>query len=49
MEDYPNPANVPSSAWRWSIYNGGIYGVPIPRGVMYGGLFTRTDLTTAAG
>lgn len=49
VEDYPNLANVPSSAWRWSIYNGGIYGVPIPRGIMYGGLFTRTDLTTAAG
>lgn len=49
VEDYPNLANLPGSAWRWSIYNGGIYGVPIPRGVMYGGLFTRTDLTKAAG
>jgi len=49
IKDYPNLANLPASAWRWSVYNGGIYGVPIPRGIMYGGLFARTDLTKAAG
>jgi putative aldouronate transport system substrate-binding protein len=48
-KDYPNLANVPGSAWRWSIYNDRIYGVPIPRGVMHGGLFIRQDLAAAAG
>jgi len=42
--DYPNLANVPTEAWRVSVYNGGIYGIPIPRGAIGSYNFIRKDL-----
>ncbi|SDU79808.1 extracellular solute-binding protein [Jiangella alkaliphila] len=42
--DYPNLANLPTDAWRSTVYNGGIYGIPIPRGRTHSYHFVRQDL-----
>ena len=42
--DYPNLANIPTFTWKSSIYNGAIYGVPIPRGKPGHYMFIREDL-----
>jgi len=47
--DYPNLANLPTAAWKSTIYNGQICGVPVPRGAMGGSVFSRDDLLDAAG
>jgi putative aldouronate transport system substrate-binding protein len=36
IKDYPNLANIPTIAWKQTVYNGGIYGVPIPRPYVQG-------------
>lgn len=50
VKDYPNLANLPTEAWRSAVYNGKIFGVPVPRGVTgtyitYG----RSDLLAEIG
>ncbi|MBE1489970.1 extracellular solute-binding protein [Plantactinospora soyae] len=42
VNDYPFLANLPADAWRDCRYNGGIYGLPVPRGVG-GTLMMRRD------
>ncbi|WP_116951824.1 extracellular solute-binding protein [Jiangella endophytica] len=42
--DYPNLANLSTDSWRSTVYNGGIYGVPIPRGRTHSYHFIRQDL-----
>ena len=49
IKEYPNLANVPTRTWKSSIYNGGIYGIPIPRGAIGSYHFIRQDLFEAAG
>lgn len=49
IKDYPNLANIPTRTWRSAIYNGGIYGIPIPRGAIGAYNFIRADLFKAAG
>lgn len=49
VKDYPNLANIPTRTWRSAIYNGGIYGIPIPRGAIGNYHFIRQDLFEAAG
>lgn len=49
IKEYPNLANVPTRHWKSTVYNGGIYGIPIPRGVTGGANFIRADLFEAAG
>jgi putative aldouronate transport system substrate-binding protein len=49
IKDYPNLANVPTRTWKSTIYNGGIYGIPIPRGAIGNYHFIRQDLFEAAG
>lgn len=49
IKDYPNLANVPTRTWRSAVYNGGIYGIPIPRGAVGHYNFIRADLFKAAG
>ena len=49
IKEYPNLANVPTRTWKSSIYNGGIYGIPIPRGAIGNYHFIRQDLFEAAG
>lgn len=49
IKDYPNLANIPTRTWRSTVYNGGIYGIPIPRGAIGSYHFIRQDLFEAAG
>ncbi|WP_439689107.1 hypothetical protein ACRQ4C_14165 [Curtobacterium sp. SP.BCp] len=32
VRDYPYLANLPTASWRGTVFSGGIYGVPVPRG-----------------
>lgn len=49
VKEYPNLANVPTRTWRSTVFNGGIYGIPIPRGAVGAYHFIRKDLFDAAG
>lgn len=49
IKEYPNLANIPTRTWKSTIYNGGIYGIPIPRGAIGSYHFIRADLFKAAG
>lgn len=49
VHQYPYLANIPADYWKPCIFNGGIYGVPIPRGKMGGVLLRRDDLINAKG
>jgi putative aldouronate transport system substrate-binding protein len=49
VKDYPYLANIPPDYWKTCIYNGGIYGLPIPRSKMGNMLFVRGDLASAKG
>lgn len=44
INDYPNLANIPTFTWKSAVYNGHIYGVPIPRGRVGGFDFIRPDI-----
>lgn len=49
IKDYPNLANVPTFTWKNAIYNGHIYGIPIPRGRVGSYDFIRPDIFAKAG
>ena len=49
VKDYPNLANIPTRTWKSTVFNGGIYGIPIPRGAIGSYHFIRQDLFEAAG
>lgn len=50
IKDYPNLANIPTVHWKnASRYNGGIYGIPIPRGSVGSYNFIRKDIIEARG
>lgn len=49
VKDYPNLANIPEITWKSAIYNGKIYGIPIPRGAMGTYNFIRQDIFDAKG
>ena len=49
IKEYPNLANIPTRHWKPTIYNGGIYGIPIPRGAIGQYHFIRQDLFEEAG
>jgi len=49
VKDYPNLANIPTRHWLNTVYNSGIYGIPIPRGAIGNYHFIRKDLFDAAG
>ncbi|GAB3762755.1 type 2 periplasmic-binding domain-containing protein [Microlunatus parietis] len=49
IKEYPNLANIPTRHWKPAVYNGGIYGIPIPRGAVGAYSFIREDLFDAAG
>ncbi|MFE9252725.1 ABC transporter substrate-binding protein [Streptomyces sp. NPDC007088] len=44
VRDYPYLATIPSASWAPCVLNGGIYGIPMPRPVSGGPVFTRLDL-----
>lgn len=49
VKKYKFLANIPSLSWSTTVYNGGIYGVPIPRGVLNSPVFERLDFIEAKG
>lgn len=49
VKDYPFLANIPTESWKATIYSGGIYGIPVPRGLIGRPLFVRNDLLAAKG
>jgi len=49
VKEYPNLGNIPTLTWKSSVYNGGIYGIPIARGAIGSYHFIRQDLFEAAG
>src|SRR5690606_5814287 len=49
IKEYPNLANIPTRHWKPTVYNGGIYGIPIPRGAVGVYSFIRQDLFEEAG
>jgi putative aldouronate transport system substrate-binding protein len=49
IKDYPNLANIPTIAWKQTVYNGGIYGVPIPRPYVQGIWFINQTRFDAIG
>lgn len=49
VKEYPFLANLPTAAWKQCRFNGGIYGVPVPRGVGGTLMFRRDDLFTQFG
>ena len=49
IKDYPNLANIPTRTWKATVYNGGIYGIPIARGAIGNYHFIRRDLFEAVG
>lgn len=49
VKEYPFLANIPTDAWREGRFNGGIYGLPVHRGVGGSLMFRRDDLFTQLG
>jgi putative aldouronate transport system substrate-binding protein len=47
--EYPFLANLPTVAWKDTRYNGGIYGLPVPRGVGGSLMFGREDVFKQLG
>lgn len=49
IKDYPMLANLRPESWRTTVFNGKIYGIPIPREVVGPIWFTRVDIVTKLG
>lgn len=49
IKDYPNLASLPPQVWKTVIYNGHIFGLPLPRGLINSYHFIRADLFKQAG
>ncbi|MEU6716992.1 hypothetical protein ABZ897_36490 [Nonomuraea sp. NPDC046802] len=49
IKKYPNLANIPTQHWKGTVFNGGIYGIPVPRGAVSVYHYIRQDLFEAAG
>ncbi|MGI5397266.1 hypothetical protein [Streptomyces sp. CA-251251] len=49
IKNFSNLANLPQICWKSTLYNGGIYGLPIPRPRAVLALFSRDDLLEAKG
>ncbi|WP_049572164.1 extracellular solute-binding protein [Streptomyces sp. SBT349] len=49
VRDYPYLANFPTQAWRHTVYNGGVYGIPMPRPAAGSAMLYRTDLIEERG
>lgn len=48
IKEYPNLANIPEISWKTTIYNGGIFGLPVPRAAVGTYVFAREDLFESA-
>jgi putative aldouronate transport system substrate-binding protein len=49
IKEYPALANIPTSSWLATVYNGGIYGIPIHRGIVGALMLTRQDVLDKLG
>jgi putative aldouronate transport system substrate-binding protein len=50
VKEYPLLANIPTVFWKTSaVYNGALYGVPIPRSIMGDVFYYRADILAAKG
>lgn len=50
IKDYPFLANIPTNSWKACVFNGGIFGIPVPRGVLSTSVvYRREDLFKAQG
>lgn len=49
VKKYPNLANLPTSAWKYSCFEGGLYGLPYPAEQITDALFYRKDLFDELG
>jgi putative aldouronate transport system substrate-binding protein len=47
VKDYPLLANIPTVYWKTAVFNGGLYGVPVPRSVMGDVFYYRADIVAA--
>ncbi|MFE4911260.1 extracellular solute-binding protein [Streptomyces sp. NPDC056652] len=47
VREYPYLANIPSQSWRSTVYNGGIYGLPMPRANTGSLMYYRADRVKA--
>lgn len=49
VKDYPLLANIPTLYWKTGVYNGALYGVPVPRTIMGDVFYYRADIIAAKG
>lgn len=49
VKKYPSLAALPTISWRSVIYNGGVYGIPVPRALIGAVLFARLDIIESKG
>ncbi|WP_459643160.1 extracellular solute-binding protein [Kineococcus sp. NUM-3379] len=49
IKKYPNLANIPTDAWKYSAFNGRIYGLPYPGELIGNAMFYRRDLFEQLG
>ncbi|MGH3169672.1 MAG: extracellular solute-binding protein, partial [Trebonia sp.] len=49
VKEYPLLANIPSVFWKTAVYNGKLYGVPVPRSIMGDVFYYRADILAAKG
>lgn len=49
IKKYPNLANLPTPAWKFSSFAGGLYGLPYPSTLLTNGIFYRKDIFTELG
>lgn len=49
IKDYPNLAAIPTQSWQATVFNGGIYAVPIPRALVGPIVLRRDDVIAGVG
>jgi putative aldouronate transport system substrate-binding protein len=49
VRDFPNLANLSTLSWKGVVYNGKMFGVPVPSSFFYWGMWQRPDLLAAVG
>lgn len=49
IKDYPLLANIPTVHWKAGVYNGVLYGTPIPRSIMGNVFYYREDIVSKMG
>lgn len=49
VKEYPNLANLQTTQWAQTVFNGGLYGIPIPRSKVQFYSFIREDIFDAVG